>query len=158
MIIKKFSLKNIDGTRSFAKVFSSLLRAGDIITLIGDLGAGKTELCRSIIHALGYEEDVPSPTFSLLQIYEPSVDDMMTPAVWHTDLYRIESPEEVYELGLDEGFDSAITLIEWPDRMGDLLPVDHLRIELSFSDAEGSREIKLEGGKSWNERLKELSL
>lgn len=158
MIIKEFYLDDIGATRVLAREIAPLFRTGDIITLVGNLGAGKTELCRAIIHALGYEEDVPSPTFSLLQIYEPPLNDTKTPAVWHTDLYRLEDPEDVFELGLEDGYDSAITLIEWPDRMGDLLPSEHLQLELSMAAIEGSREIKIKGGKSWNERLKELSL
>ena len=116
--MKEFYLEDLSKSRQLACRLAPMLKTGDILTFEGELGAGKTEFCRAIIHALGYNEDVPSPTFNLVQTYEPPHDDMARPAVWHMDLYRLEKPQDVFELGIEDGFDTAITLIEWPDRMG----------------------------------------
>jgi tRNA threonylcarbamoyladenosine biosynthesis protein TsaE len=104
------------------------LGAGDVILLEGGLGAGKTHFARALIQALlPVPEDVPSPTFTLVQTYDTGGVE-----IWHADLYRLSSLDEVYELGLDEAFQSAICLIEWPDRLGADRPSDALTIELSY--------------------------
>ena len=157
MILKEFYLKDINASRRLAASLAPLLRTGDILALNGDLGSGKTEFCRAIIHALGYHEDVPSPTFNLVQIYEPDLDDINTPAVWHIDLYRLENMTEIYELGIEEGFDTAVTMIEWPDRMGNSLPEGHLGITMSMTEKKGARNIVLEGNDYWQSRLKDLN-
>src|SRR5205823_2596906 len=90
-----------------------LARAGDVITVSGPLGVGKTTLARGLIGALGHEGDVPSPTFAIVQPYED-----LDPPVWHVDLYRIEDPAEIEELGLDAAAD-AVLLVEWPERAGE---------------------------------------
>lgn len=158
MTLKEFHLENLAKSRLLAERLSILLKTGDILAFEGNLGAGKTEFCRAIIHGLGYDEDVPSPTFNLVQVYEPALDDLKTPSVWHMDLYRLESPEEVFELGVEDGFDTAVTLIEWPDRMGSYLPQEHLKISLTATEKEGVRNIVFNGGEYWKIRLKELDL
>ena len=119
------------------------LDAGDAVALEGDLGAGKTTLARAILRALGVAEEVPSPTFTLVQVYE-------TPrlAVRHYDLYRIERPEEMDELGLDEALAEGAALIEWPERAGDRLPGDALRVALSL--AGDGRTASLSGPAKWS--------
>ncbi len=105
------------------------LRPGDTLLLDGPIGAGKTQLSRALIRArLGRMEDVPSPTFTLVQVYEAADAD-----IWHADLYRLSHPDEVAELGLEAAFATAICLIEWPDQLGSAAPQDaiHLKIEMA---------------------------
>jgi tRNA threonylcarbamoyladenosine biosynthesis protein TsaE len=114
---------------------------GDVILLEGQIGAGKSSLARAFIQArLGRAEDVPSPTFTLVQVY-----DAPDGAIWHADLYRLTHPDEVWELGLDEAFGSAICLVEWPDRLGRHHPPDALRLRLDPSLA--GRRATLTGGR-----------
>lgn len=109
------------------------LQPGDCVLLEGPIGAGKSHLARAFIRArLGRMEDVPSPTFTLVQTYQADVE------IWHADLYRLSHPDEVLELGLDEAFNSAICLIEWPDRLGRFAPADALRLTLA-AEGEGRR-------------------
>ena len=152
-LIYQTRLPDLAATKKLVSALAPCLRAGDIIAFDGDLGAGKTELCRAIIHALGYDEDVPSPTFNLVQVYEPLADDQETVAVWHFDFYRLEDPEEVFELGIDEAFDQAVSLIEWPSRIGRYLPADHLLVRLEIDDDGATRRLSIEGGRSWQRRL-----
>ncbi|MDG1997385.1 MAG: tRNA (adenosine(37)-N6)-threonylcarbamoyltransferase complex ATPase subunit type 1 TsaE [Emcibacteraceae bacterium] len=158
MSIKELYFKDLNASKAFAAKLASHLEIGDIITFEGNLGAGKTEFCRAIIHSLGFNEDVPSPTFSLLQTYEPALDDLDSVSIWHLDLYRLEKPEDVFELGIEDGFDTAITLIEWPDKMGHYLPEGHLKIKLMMGDDEGQRKITIDGNNYWKMRLKGLDV
>jgi tRNA threonylcarbamoyladenosine biosynthesis protein TsaE len=153
-----FYLEHLKASRAFAGKLVKYLDTGDIVTFEGTLGAGKTEFCRALIHAIGYHEEVPSPTFSLLQTYEPSLDDFETPAVWHLDLYRLGNSEDVLELGIEDGFDTAITLIEWPDKMGSYLPEEYLKITLSMAEHEGARHIKLTCTDYWTLKLKDFEV
>ncbi len=106
-----------------------LFEAGDVILLDGDLGAGKTTLIRAILQAQAAEEiEVPSPTFSLVQSYVFPHSE-----IWHMDLYRLEQPDDIWELGVEEAFESAICFFEWPDKAKGLLPEDGLRIVISHS-------------------------
>ena len=147
-------------TQALGRALARLLRAGDVLALRGDLGAGKTALARALIRALpgppgAADEEVPSPTFTLVQSYPRRPTE-----VWHFDLYRIERPEEVYELGIEEAFAGGISLIEWPERMAGLLPEDRLDITLTYAsgEAESGRHARLEGGGDWPQRLAELAL
>lgn len=121
-----FTLATEDETTRFGQVLAQSLTPGDVVLLEGSIGAGKTHLARAVIRALTHPaEEVPSPTFTLVQTY-----DTRAGALWHADLYRLSHPDEVWELGLDDAFASAISLIEWPDRLGAQLPGDAIRISL----------------------------
>jgi tRNA threonylcarbamoyladenosine biosynthesis protein TsaE len=100
-------------TEAFGARLAKILRAADVVFLIGDLGAGKTALARGVIRGLcGKEADVTSPTYTLVHVW-----DGPTCALWHVDLYRLQSPAHMQELGLEDVFCNGICLIEWPDRM-----------------------------------------
>ncbi|MCE8005536.1 tRNA (adenosine(37)-N6)-threonylcarbamoyltransferase complex ATPase subunit type 1 TsaE [Aestuariivita sp.] len=116
-----------DATRRFAVALGHVLRPGDTVLLSGDIGAGKTFLARALIQSLmDPPEDVPSPTFTLVQTYDTPAGEL-----WHSDLYRIGTSDEIEELGLTDAFATAICLVEWPDRLGDLTPVDALTLTLN---------------------------
>jgi tRNA threonylcarbamoyladenosine biosynthesis protein TsaE len=134
-------LPDPEATEALGRRLAGLARAGDAILLEGPIGAGKSSLARAFIRArLGEGEEVPSPTFTLVQVY----DDHGT-EIWHADLYRLTHPDEVWELGLDEAFQTAICLVEWPDRLGKHLPPNalHLRLEAL---GEGRRAV-IRGGR-----------
>ncbi len=131
-------------TTRFAQALAPFLGPGDVILLKGDLGSGKTHLARSLIQArlavAGRIEDVPSPTFTLIQVYDDGVSE-----IWHCDLYRLGGPEEVAELGLEDAFDTAICLVEWPDRLQGLEPGGALSVTLTMTDRPGERRAVLQG-------------
>src|SRR6516162_1882884 len=135
-------------TAAFAARISALAATRDIIALKGDLGSGKTTFARGFIRARGGTEEVPSPTFTLVQIY-----DLGSAVVWHFDLYRLKSPEEAWELGIEDAFSEGISLIEWPERLGPLLPRRRLEIEFLFGDQPHSRRALIAAGESWQNRL-----
>jgi tRNA threonylcarbamoyl adenosine modification protein YjeE len=116
------------------------------------LGAGKTILARALIRQLLPDEDVPSPTFTLVQIY-----DAPCFKIWHADLYRVKARGELRELGFDEALEDGVLLVEWPDRMADYLPDDRLDVILEVDDDAGDRRVKLIGRGSWALRLTRLA-
>jgi tRNA threonylcarbamoyl adenosine modification protein YjeE len=138
-----FVARDLARTSALAARIASGLERGDAVTLSGDLGAGKTTLARAILRALGVAGAVPSPTFTLVQRYETS-----RLPVSHYDLYRIEQPSELDELGLDEALAEGAVLIEWPERAADRLPPDALQIEIEIS-GETARRIAMSGPDRW---------
>lgn len=143
----RITLPTEDATVDFANAMADVLRVGDTLLLEGAIGSGKTAFARAVIQArLGRQEDVPSPTFTLVQTYDAPNGD-----IWHCDLYRLTAPEEVLELGLEEAFATAICLIEWPDRLGEDIPKDALILQFSAHQSEHS--VELVGPKSWQARL-----
>jgi len=124
------TLASPEETTALAKALARIASPGLCVLLEGPVGAGKSYFARSAIQTLmaqhGAVEDVPSPTFTLVQTYELGPLD-----VWHADLYRLTSPDELIELGLEQAFDSALCLIEWPDRLGDLRPHGALDLVLT---------------------------
>lgn len=118
-------------TERLARAIAPHLRPGDFLGLSGDLGAGKSLLARALIGArlaaLGRAEEVPSPSYTLVQTY-----DLGPVELWHADLYRLRSAGEIVELGLEEAFERSITVVEWAERLGPLLPDRRLTIGLGF--------------------------
>jgi tRNA threonylcarbamoyladenosine biosynthesis protein TsaE len=112
-------------TAALAARLAALALPGDVIALRGELGAGKTTFARAFIRARGGGDEVPSPTFTLAQLYEAS-----DTTIWHFDCYRLRDPEEAWELGIEDAFRDGISLIEWPERLGHLLPAQRLDITL----------------------------
>ncbi len=126
-----------------------------MIALTGELGVGKTVLARAFIRALcGIDTEVPSPTFTLLQTY----DGAGGLQICHFDLYRLEAPDEALELGIDEAFADAVSLIEWPERLGGYLPQTNLSVTLLQSAGADQRQVMIKGGGDWPERLRKAGL
>ena len=146
-------------TRQLGAALAGLLRQGDLLLLSGDLGAGKTTLARALIKArlatYGLDEDVPSPTFTLVQTY-----DCPGPHLTHVDLYRIDDERELRELGLEEALDEGVVLVEWPqkaDRELATLSPDRLDISLTLMP-EGARRVVLTGHGTWVRRLEGIEI
>ena len=130
--------------RALGARLAACLQAGDCLAFHGTLGAGKTTLIRGVLQALmGPSCEVPSPTFTLVQTYEPSPP---LPMIWHFDLYRLTNPHDVMELGWESALDD-IALIEWPERAGNYLPRWALALEIAFSGDSGRQITFL--GKDW---------
>lgn len=139
-------------TAALAQRLVRRLGRGDLVGLSGALGAGKTTLVRAAIRALlGADAEVPSPTFTLVQTYELPVG-----MLWHFDLYRLTSPDDVVELGWDDACADGIVMVEWPDRLGALLPADRLDVDLAFAGNEEARIATLTGHGAWADRLGDL--
>lgn len=145
----QMTLADMAATGRLGARIAEELGVGDAVLLKGDLGAGKTTLARAILQALGVEEIVPSPTFTLVQTYETK-----RLVVWHYDLYRIEDVEELDELGLDEALAEGAALIEWPERGANRMPDDALVVELTIT-GENARTAALSGPPRWNDLIVE---
>ena len=146
-----FELEDEAATERLAERLAQAAHAGDVIALIGELGAGKTALARAFIRYLSDpDEEVPSPTFTLLQTYTCEAGE-----IYHFDLYRLEDPEDAIELGIEDAFADGITLIEWADRLGDLLPADRLDLKLAMGWGPSGRRATLRGHGRWMAKLAE---
>jgi tRNA threonylcarbamoyladenosine biosynthesis protein TsaE len=143
-------------TAALAAGVAALARAGDVIALKGEFGAGKTSFARAFIRARGGVEDVPSPTFTLVQTYE-----LGDATVWHFDCYRLRRPEEAWELAIEDAFNEGISLIEWPERLGPLVPPRRLEITLCAGPAPAARRAIIDAGADpgaeWAARLAGLA-
>lgn len=139
-------LADDDATRALGAAVGALLRKGDIVGLSGPLGAGKTTLARGAIARLTGARDAPSPTFPLVEVYDaPSF------ALWHFDLYRLNSPQDAYELGIEDAFATGACLIEWPERIEALFPDEALVIRLALDGA--GRCAQFDAPPLWRARL-----
>ncbi len=127
----RFLLKTRQDTIRWGRAFGSLLQSGDVIALIGDLGSGKTTLTQAVATGLGIIDPVTSPTFSLIQEYSGTIP------LYHFDPYRLDHPEEIAELGLDEYLQrEGVVIVEWADLIAPLLPIDRFEIRINIRDTE----------------------
>lgn len=138
-------LRGEAATAALGARIAAIARVGDVITLSGPLGAGKTALARGLIAALGHDGDVPSPSFAIVQPYED-----LDPPVWHADLYRIENPSEIEELGLDSAADGLL-IVEWPERATPGSWPYALRLSLEFAQ-DDDRILTVQVPPSWEGR------
>jgi tRNA threonylcarbamoyladenosine biosynthesis protein TsaE len=147
----QITLHSPQETAALATRLGALLQPGDTLLLEGPIGAGKTHFARSLIQSrLTIQEDVPSPTFTLVQTYEAEDAE-----IWHADLYRLSGPQDIMELGLTDAFETAICLIEWPDRLGELLPDTALTLRLRQGETDDTRRMELTWtDPQWDARLK----
>ena len=141
------SLPDAQATEAVGRALATQLRIGDVVALFGSLGAGKTTLARGVLQGLGNRGDVASPTFPIVQTYE--LPDVRLPA-WHVDLYRIEDPGELDELGLGEALTEGVLLIEWPERLPRLWP-ESLKLHLEAVQG-GGRALTAEVPPAWGGR------
>lgn len=141
-------LDNEAATMALGKQLAAVLRPGDKVALTGTLGAGKTTLARGILRGLGFGDDVPSPTFAIVQQYDPPEVRI---SVAHVDFYRIEEPEEIRELGLDDILFDGAMIAEWPDRMPASFWSDALQITLEIEN-DDTRQLTWTAGPAWKDR------
>ncbi|RAK64937.1 tRNA (adenosine(37)-N6)-threonylcarbamoyltransferase complex ATPase subunit type 1 TsaE [Phenylobacterium kunshanense] len=141
-------LEDEAATARLGAAIARRLQLGEAVCLSGPLGAGKSTLARALVRALTTpDEEVPSPTFTLVQFYEgPRLN------VAHFDLYRLTSPDEAYEIGLDEALDDGAAVIEWPERLEGDLPPDRLDIEIEPADDAAGRRVRLTPHGAWEGR------
>lgn len=142
------TLTSPDQTARLARAIAPRLSAGDVLLLNGPIGAGKSHFARHIIRsrqaAIGLSEDIPSPTFLLVQTYNAGDCD-----IWHCDFYRLNDPQELDELGLEEACETAICLIEWPDVALDYLPADAAHVTLFMTEDEETRQFDIRAPRRW---------
>lgn len=138
-------LADEEATLAVGRRLAGVLRAGDVVTLSGPLGVGKTSLARGLLAALGHEGEVPSPSFAIVQPYED-----LDPPVWHVDLFRIDDVSEIEELGLDSVSDGVL-LVEWPEKAGPHAWPQALGLTLDFAEG-GARRLTANVTPSWQNR------
>ena len=135
--LKTITCRNSEATQAVARALALRLEPGDIVLLEGEVGAGKTHFARSVIQALlPSPEDIPSPTYTLVQTYDGTRGE-----IWHADLYRLTDVSELEELGMSAAFDEAICLVEWPDRLGSARPATALTISLTATAGDDARTL-----------------
>ena len=142
-------LPDIAATAAFGARIAAVLRAGDVVALSGGLGAGKTTLARAIIAALGYVGEVPSPSFAIIETYDPP---LLRLALVHADFYRLDDPAELAELGLDHYREGAALLAEWPEHAGGFAH-EAACLSIRLEAAETGRMAIVEPGQEWLGRI-----
>jgi tRNA threonylcarbamoyladenosine biosynthesis protein TsaE len=138
-------LADAEATAALGRALARAVQAGDVVLLQGPLGAGKTSLARELLAGLGHAGEVPSPTFAIVQPYEA-----LDPPVWHADLYRLDDPEELQEIGLDEA-EAGVLIVEWPERAGPKAFPNALRLVLEPTE-DGARRLTADVPPSWKRR------
>ena len=146
----QFELKSEQDTADLARKLGKQLKSGDVVLLEGEIGAGKSFFARSLIQSVQQVvEDVPSPTFTLVQTYSTKLGE-----IWHADLYRLSAVDEVIELGLVDAFENAICLVEWPEILGDFIPKNALKLIFETTDDPNERRISFQSSdKDHSERF-----
>ena len=148
-MVMSFTLNSLSDTECLAGCFASCLARGDVVGLVGGLGVGKSAFARAAILAQCDDiDDVPSPTFTLVQQYETRAGL----SLWHMDLYRLQDPEEVFALGVEEAFIEAACLIEWPEKMGAFWPKEAMMIQLERGEGE-CRKLTVTAPESFLDKL-----
>ncbi|HSG35379.1 MAG TPA: tRNA (adenosine(37)-N6)-threonylcarbamoyltransferase complex ATPase subunit type 1 TsaE [Sphingomonadaceae bacterium] len=142
-------LPDLAATDAFGARIAARLEPGDVVALSGGLGSGKTTLARAIITALGHRGEVPSPTFTLIERYDPP--SVRLPLA-HADFYRIERPSEIEELGLDDYREAAVLLAEWPERAGGFANEPRC-LSIALEIADEGRKAVVDPGSDWLDRL-----
>ncbi len=141
-------LADAAATEDFGRRLAAHIRPGDVVTLTGTLGAGKTSLARGLLAALGLPGEAPSPSFAIVQPYAPP--EVRLP-IAHVDLYRLEGPEDLPELGLDDALEDGVVIVEWPERMGAALWPSALRLRLEAT-TDGARRLTWTAPAAWEGR------
>ncbi|MBD8638220.1 tRNA (adenosine(37)-N6)-threonylcarbamoyltransferase complex ATPase subunit type 1 TsaE [Sphingomonas sp. CFBP 13733] len=141
-------LEDPAATEAFGAKLAARVKAGDVIALTGTLGAGKTSLARGLLAALGLIGEAPSPSFAIVQPYAPP--EVRLP-VLHVDLYRIDDPDEIVELGLDDARYDSVLIVEWPERAGPDYWPDALRLDLTI-EPDGTRGLTAGVPEGWTRR------
>lgn len=153
----EIKIADLRGLAEFAAATSEQTLPGHMIGLSGPLGVGKTEFARALIMArskvmgVAHPREVPSPTFTLVQTYAMGDEELS-----HFDLYRLDGPDDVRELGFDDALDAGPVLVEWPDRLGHLVPENRLDIAFAFGEQASARNVTFVAHGDWVDRLNDL--
>jgi tRNA threonylcarbamoyladenosine biosynthesis protein TsaE len=147
-----YRTSSVDATRALAAAVAPLVRQGDLVLLVGDLGAGKTAFTQGFAAALGVDEPITSPTFTLARSYQGKLQ------INHLDVYRLESAQEAEDLGLGELLEVGVTLIEWGDTIVSALPADYLELRFAYGEQDDERDVEVRiVGPSWSARQRALT-
>ena len=143
---------SVDATRALAAAVADLAKAGDLVLLVGDLGAGKTAFTQGFAARLGIDEQITSPTFTLARSYKGRLK------LHHLDVYRLENVQEAEDLGLGELIEEGVTLIEWGDTIAPALPADYLEVRFAYGEGDDDRDIAFRVvGPAWSARQRALA-
>ncbi|MEE9272032.1 MAG: tRNA (adenosine(37)-N6)-threonylcarbamoyltransferase complex ATPase subunit type 1 TsaE [Robiginitomaculum sp.] len=148
-ILKTINLADAQATQALGARLANTLKPGDILALRGDLGAGKTTLARGFINKFMGDINVPSPTYTLLQTYNSPQFD-----IWHFDLYRLEDEADIWELDIEKALEDGVCLIEWPERIENLLSGNELCVNIRFLNQ--GRCVNISGNHMWKDRLNDV--
>jgi tRNA threonylcarbamoyladenosine biosynthesis protein TsaE len=143
--MSQINIDSLVDLKNISVKIAALANVGDIIFLRGELGSGKTSFAKYFINSISnHDQNVTSPTFNILQIY-----DCENFSAWHYDFYRIETEEEIVNLGLDDAFANGVSIIEWPEKIQSFLPQASLEIHFSFTEKHNSRLLTISGNGKW---------